>query len=75
MTAEELVKVLSREVTFEILQAYDRNILFESSDFNDKCNSKKWEEVKDSIVYEFYPTDTRELFIFVYPKFMKTKEE
>lgn len=75
MTIEELIKVLDREVTFEILQAYDREILFESSEFDNKYNSKKWEEVKNRIVYEFYPTDTRELLIFVYPGFMQTEKE
>lgn len=73
MTVEELVKILDKEVTFEVLQAYDRGIIFESSNFSDKDNNKKWQEVKDRIVYEFYPTDTRELFIFVYPTFMENK--
>lgn len=73
MTVEELVKILDKEVTFEVLQAYDREIIFESSNFSDKDNNKKWQEVKDRIVYEFYPTDTRELFIFVYPTFMENK--
>lgn len=70
MTVEELVKVLDKEVTFEVLQGYDREIIFESSNFSDRDNNKKWEEVKNRIVYEFYPTDTRELFIYVYPSFM-----
>lgn len=73
MTVEELVKILDKEVTFEVLQAYDRGIIFESSNFSDKDNNKKWQEVKDRIVYEFYPTDTRELFIFVYPTFIENK--
>ncbi len=73
MTVEELVKILDKEVTFEVLQAYDREIIFELSNFSDKDNNKKWQEVKDRIVYEFYPTDTRELFIFVYPTFMENK--
>lgn len=73
MTVEELVKILDKEVTFEVIQAYDREIIFESSNFSDKDNNKKWQEAKDRIVYEFYPTDTRELFIFVYPTFMENK--
>lgn len=73
MTVEELLNVLDREVTFEVLQAYDREIIFSSSEYEDKNDNKKWEEVKNRIVYEFYPTDTRELFIFVYPIFMENK--
>ncbi len=73
MTVEELLNVLDREVTFEVLQAYDREIIFASSEYGDKNDNKKWEEVKNRIVYEFYPTDTRELFIFVYPIFMENK--
>ena len=34
MTVEELVKVLDKEVTFEVLQAYDREILFDSTSSN-----------------------------------------
>lgn len=62
MTVEELVKVLDKEVTFEVLQAYDRGILFDSSN-----SYHEWGSVKDRIVIEFYPTDTRELYIFVEP--------
>ena len=62
MTVEELVKVLDKEVTFEVLQAYDREILFDSTNSN-----HEWESVKDKIVVKFYPTDTRELYIYVFP--------
>ena len=62
MTVEELVKVLDKEVTFEVLQAYDREILFDSTNSN-----HEWESVKDKIVVEFYPTDTRKLYIYVFP--------
>ena len=40
MTVEELVKILDKEVTFEVLQAYDREIIFELSNFSDKDNNK-----------------------------------
>lgn len=71
MTVEELVNVLDREVTFDVLQAYDREILFESiENYNNDCCCQKWKKIKNRIVLEFYPTDTRELSIFLYPEFM-----
>lgn len=68
MTVESLISVLDKEVTFNVFQAYDNKILFDSQSglglINDNC---EWENVKNRIVSEFYPTDTRELFIYVIP--------
>lgn len=74
MTVEELVKILNREVIFEVLQAYDRKIIFESSEYSNKDNNEKWNEVKNRIVNEICPSDTGEIFIYVYPEFMKSNE-
>lgn len=62
MTVEALVNVLDKEVTFEVYSAYNNGVLFDSL----KCDDK-WEDVKDKTVVEFYPTDTRELYIYVSP--------
>lgn len=65
MTVETLISVLDKEVTFEVFQAYDNEILFNSS--MSRSNNYEWENVKNRIVSEFYPTDTRELYIYVEP--------
>lgn len=65
MTVETLISVLDKEVTFEVFQAYDNEILFDS--LRSRSNSSEWGNVKNRIVSEFYPTDTRELFIYVLP--------
>lgn len=65
MTVEELVKVLDKEITFEVLQAHNREILFDST-----SNNHKWENVKDRTIIKFYPTDTRELYIYVHPDWL-----
>lgn len=67
MTVEELVKVLDKEVTFEIFRAHDREIIFESA----RSNNKDWEEVKSKIVSEFYPTTSNEIYIYIYQNWMK----
>lgn len=65
MTVETLINVLDKEVTFEILQAHDNVVLFESS--RSISGNYEWKNVKNRIVSEFYPTDTRELYIYVFP--------
>lgn len=65
MTVETLINVLDKEVTIEVFQAYDNEILFDSS--RSRSNNYEWENVKNRIVSEFYPTDTRELYIYVEP--------
>ena len=69
MTFETLIGVLNREVIFEVFQAYDNNkILFDSSSGLELIdNNYEWGNIKNRIVSEFYPTDTRELHIFVEP--------
>lgn len=72
MTVELLISVLDKEVTFNVFQAYDNKILFDSqSGLGLIDNKDEWENVKNRIVSEFYPTDTRELFIYVIPDWRK----
>lgn len=70
MTVEELVKVLDKEVVFEVYQAYNRGILFNSSS-SYRDGTYNWDKVKNMIVSEFYPTDVRELYIYVVPDWDK----
>lgn len=65
MTVETLIGVLDKEVTFEVFQAYDNEILFDSS--RSRSRNYEWENVKNRIVTEFYPSDARELYIYVLP--------
>lgn len=68
MTVESLISVLDKEVTFNVFQAYDNKILFDSqSGLGLSDNMDEWENVRNRIVSEFYPTDKRELFIYVLP--------
>lgn len=74
MTVEQLIGLLDKEVIFQVMQAYDREILFDSPhnyDFNESDRIDRWEKVKERIVVEFYPTDERELYIFVEPNWRK----
>lgn len=66
MTVESLINILDKKVIFQIIQAYDRKMLFDSSRSNNE-----WENVKDKIVVEIYPTDTRGLCIYVKPDWIK----
>lgn len=70
MTVEELVSVLNKEVAFEIFQAHDRGIIFEST----RSNSEDWKEVKDKIVSGFYPTDSNEIYIYICQDWMKNTQ-
>ena len=67
MTVEELVKVLDKEVAFEVFRAHDREIIFEST----RSNSKDWEDVKGKTVFGFYPTDSNEIYIYICQDWMK----
>ena len=69
MTVETLMSVLDKEVTFEVFQSYDNEILFDSS--RSRSNNYEWKNVKNRIVSEVYPTDTRELYIYVEPDWRK----
>lgn len=69
MTVESLINILDKEITFEIFQAHDNVILFDSS--RSRSDNYEWENVKNRIVSEFYPTDTRELYIYVLPNWRK----
>lgn len=72
MTVESLISVLDKEVTFNVFQAYDNKVLFDSqSGLGLIDNKDEWEKVKNRIISEFYPTDTRELFIYVIPDWEK----
>ena len=71
MTVESLINILDKEITFEIFQAHDNVILFDSS--RSRSDNYEWENVKNRIVSEFYPTDTRELYIYVLPNWRKIK--
>lgn len=68
MTVETLIGVLDKEVTFEVFQAYDNEILFDSS--RSRSTNYEWKNVKNRIVSEFYPSDTRELYIYVLPNWI-----
>ena len=70
MIVEELVKILDKEVAFEIFRAHDREIIFESN----RSNNKDWEGVKDKIISEFYPTDSNEIHIYICQDWMKDSQ-
>ena len=44
MTVETLISVLDKEVTFEVFQSYDNEILFDSS--RSRSNNYEWKNVK-----------------------------
>ena len=58
MTVESLISVLDKEVTFNVFQAYDNKILFDSQSGLGLSDNKD-------------PTDKRELFIYVLPDWRK----